>query len=155
MIAPGEVPGVPQDKRAVTRFANNQIEAKQRGMTSAAQQSLRRQTGEKPRQPREVPQQTALPARRLPSFQQTAIPTEGPALPDAQLQDFDPEVFKADYEDNLVEQIRLEQFMNSEPVKDAQTSIMLKEAFNQNNENRKPDPRNLLDRVLSRLGSGK
>lgn len=66
--------------------------------------------------------------------------------------DFDPAVFKEDVGLSLLGNIKTHQFLNSPAAKDAQTSVQLKEIFNQFNTNKKPDPRSMADRVVNRMG---
>jgi hypothetical protein len=144
------------DKGAVTRLENDKTRAAQMSMphNKAAQAALRKQTREVngPRNPVGSGPQSAQGSivQNLAPQRQVPVPEGGPQLPPDP--EFDPAIFKEDMEDNIVGQIRTQQFLSSPRVKDAQTSIQLKEFFNQHNPNRKPDPRDLMDRVVSRIG---
>lgn len=140
------------NKGAVTRLNNDKVKAAQMSMphNPAAQAALREQTSEirGPRTPVGRPEQPVI--QNLAPQRGVSVPEGGPQLPPQP--DFDPAIFKQDMEDNIIGTIRTQQFLNSPRVKDAQTSIQLKEFFNQHNPNRKPDPRDLLDRVVNRIG---
>jgi hypothetical protein len=131
----------------------NVTEAKQNALqgpgANAAQQSLRQQMP-KPTQVKTAP----VGRLELPERQPQApveLPTGGPVMPPPE-EGFDPEVFKEDMVSNILGQIRTKQFVNSPRVKDATTSVQIKEFFNQNNPNRRQDGRSLIEQVTSRMG---
>lgn len=136
------------DKGAVTRM-NNTIKQGERNQMAGpakdiAQASLRNQV--------KGPERKAgPPVGNIPQPAPIDIPTGAPPLP-AQSEQFNAGVFKPDPIENFVHQKRTTDFLNSAAAKDAQTSVVLKELFNQFNPNKKPDPRSLVDRVVNRMG---
>lgn len=144
------------DKGAVTRINNDQVRAKQMQMphNQAAQMSLKEQTSEVRKGSNPVGR-GSMPSPK--GALQNLAPQRGLSLPEpaselANPPEFDPDQFNKDMEDNILGQVRTEQFLKSPRLKDALTSIQLKEFFNQHNPRRKPDPRDLMDRVISRMG---
>jgi hypothetical protein len=81
------------------------------------------------------------------------LPTGGTGLPPDAAEGFDPAVFQEQKLNEVVGTIRTQEFLNSPRVKDAASSVRLKNFFNNTNTERKPDSRNLLDQVLSRIGA--
>ena len=158
MINPGGSPGTAFSKSATTRFNNSQIKAQQASMphNAAAQQALRKQySGSTPGGPPVGP--TANPNELVSSMVpqgggEAEIPTGGPQMPLDE--GFDPAVFKENMLDELVGNVRTQQFINSPRVKDAVTSVRLKNFLNSTNPDRVPDSRNLLSQVLSRMKMG-
>lgn len=158
MITPGGSPGTAFSKSATTRFNNNQIAAQQRSMpfNVAAQASLRKQTSaSKPSGPAAAPTQNPneLQLQGGPlGPQQVNLPTGGPALPQEAAEGFDPAVFQEQALDTLVGSIRTQEFINSPRVKDAASSVRIKNFFNATNPDKRPDPRTLFQQVLNRIG---
>lgn len=158
MLEPGGTPGTAFTKSAATRFNNNQIKAAQGSMplNAAAQASLRKQSGAS------HPSGQALSTTRntndlqgssgLLAPQQVNLPTGVSGLPPDAAQGFDPAVFQEQKLNEIVGTIRAEEFINSPRVKDAASSVRLKNFFNNTNPNRRNDPRNLFQQVLSRIG---
>lgn len=135
------------DKGAVTRM-NNTIKQGERNQMvgpakDIAQMSLRNQV--------KGPERKAGFPVGIPQPAPINIPTGNQPLP-AQPEQFDAGVFKPDPIENFVHEKRTKDFLNSAAAKDAQTSVVLKELFNQFNPNKKPDPRSLVDRVVNRMG---
>lgn len=161
MINPGGSPGVAFSKSATTRFNNNQIEAQQRAMpfNQAAQQSLRKQSSAS--NPSGPPASVPRNSNELQGVggllgpQQAPLPTGGPVMAPEAAQGFDPAVFQEQALDELVGSIRTQEFINSPRVKDAATSVRLKNFFNNSNPDRRPDSRTLLEQVLNRIGVAK
>lgn len=140
------------DKGAVTRMDNTIKQGKRNQMNGpgaqAAQQSLRHKV-KGPERKAEAPVGVSNYGEVL-QPKPVNIPTGGPQLPPQP--EFDPAVFKEDVENTLLGTIKTNQFLNSAAAKDAQTSVQLKEIFNQFNPNKKPDPRSMVDRVVNRMG---
>lgn len=152
MIAPGGKPGVTFGRSATTRFNNNQIEAQQRSMphNKAAQASLRRQvSGSK------APKKQAVgkkqPQQNNPPVGNVNIPTGGPQMPAPE--QFDPRVFVEQEINDIVGQMKFDEFANSPQTKDAMTAIKLKNFFNRNNPEYRPDIRPLIDQIGTRTGA--
>lgn len=148
MMRPGFLPGAPKNKSAETRMENTKIDAKRMNLPGnlGAQQALRNQTSQVHASPvgrLELPK----PQHHVP----VELPTQGPAMPEPE-QEFNPEVFKEDMVNHMIGQIRTEKFIQSPRVKDAMTSIQIKEFLNQANPNRPKDTRSLLDQVIDRMG---
>jgi hypothetical protein len=147
MLNPGGTP-------ATTRFNNNQIRAAQLSMphNAMAQASLRRMgnSGNPVGQP--------VSSNPIQNVMQSAgpveIPTGGPQMPVEQTVGFDPGVFKDNVLEDLVNQVRTQKFINSPAVKDAMSSVTLRNFFNATNPNAVPDNRSLMRQVLARLRLG-
>jgi hypothetical protein len=159
MITPGGSPGTAFTKSATTRFNNSQIQAAQGTMphNAAAQASLRKQSsGSNPSSPPVTPtfDPNVLQGGGAPQAPQPVnLPTGGTGLPPDAAEGFDPAVFQEQKLNEVVGTIRTQEFLNSPRVKDAASSVRLKNFFNNTNTERKPDSRNLLDQVLSRIGA--
>lgn len=152
MINPGGSPGTSFSKSATTRFNNSQINAARATMpfNKAAQQALRSQSSSaKPGGPPVGQVLNTI----APPVAEVDLPTGGPQLPEP-VESFDPAVFQEEKINEVVGTIRTQQFLNSPRVKDAATSVRLKNYFNSTNQSRVPDPRNLLEQVISRLRLG-
>lgn len=148
MINPGGSPGTSFSRSAMTRFNNNQIRAQQASMVGnpAAQASLRKQTSKST--PAGQPVGNAvLPQPQAP----ISVPTGGPQLPVEQTAEFDPAVFQESLLDQVVNEVRTQGFVNSPRVKDAVTTVTLKNFFNATNPQAMPDTRSLFKKILSRL----
>ena len=158
MITPGGSVGTAFTKSATTRFNNSQVKAAQASMplNPAAQASLRKQTsGSNPSGPAVTVTQDPnafLPPAMRPPAQQANLPTGGAGLPPEAAQGFDPAVFQEQMLDQIVGSVRAQDFINSPRVKDAASSVRLKNFLNNTNTERKPDSRNLLQQVLGRIG---
>lgn len=158
MITPGGSPGTAFSKSATTRFNNTQVDAQQRAMpfNAAAQASLRKQSSaSNPSGPAVAPTQNPNDFQVQGSQvgpQQVNLPTGGPVMPEEAVQDFDPAVFQEQALDTLVGSIRTQEFINSPRVKDAATSVRLKNFFNATNPDKREDPRTLFQQVLNRIG---
>ena len=158
MITPGGSVGTAFTKSATTRFNNNQVKAAQGTMphNAAAQASLRKQSsGSNPRgnpvSPTQNPNDLLAPGGPM-GPQQANLPTGGAGLPPEAGEGFDPAVFQEQQINELVGSIRAQEFINSPRVKDAASSVRLKNFLNNTNPDRKPDSRNLLQQVLGRIG---
>lgn len=157
MINPGSTYGTMFAKSAMTRFNNTKAQAARMAMphNQAAQAAIRKQTSKStPGGPPAVAG-SPDPGQLLPGFepqQPVALPTGGPQMPLDQSADFDPEVFKQDVLNEVVGQVRQQQFLESPQVKDAATSVRLKNWFNRGDPARVEDSRNLLQQVISRTG---
>lgn len=158
MITPGGSPGTAFTKSATTRFNNNQIKAAQGAMpfNGAAQASLRKQTSASnpssaPVAPTQNPNELLAPGGAM-GPPQVNLPTGGAGLPPEAGQDFDPAVFQEQKINEIIGTIRAEEFINSPRVKDAASSVRLKNFLNNTNPNRRPDSRNLFQQVLGRIG---
>jgi hypothetical protein len=79
------------------------------------------------------------------------LPTGGPQLPVEQTQNFDPSVFKDNILDEVLQTAKQQKFLNSPAVKDAVSSITLRNFFNFTNPNAIPDQRSMFRQVISRL----
>ena len=158
MINPGGSPGTAFTKSATTRFNNSQVKAAQASMpfNQAAQQSLRKQTGgSNPSGPAVAPTYNPndlLGGGAPQAPQPVNLPTGGAGLPPAAAEGFDPAVFQEQQANEILGSIRAQEFMNSPRVKDAASSVRLKNFLNNTNPDRRPDSRNLLQQVLSRIG---
>lgn len=159
MITPGGSPGTAFTKSATTRFNNNQIKAAQGTMpfNEVAQRSLRKQTSRSnpsgnPVSPTQNPNELLSPGGPM-GPEQVNLPTGGTGLPQEAAEGFDPAVFQEQMLDQVVGTIRAQEFINSPRVKDAASSVRLKNFFNNTNPSRKPDSRNLLQQVLGRIGA--
>lgn len=155
MINPGGESSVTHSKSAVTRMNNNLVNAAKLSMpfNAAAQASLRHQTsGAKPSGPPVGPSQPPAQSSGLEPqvTEQVALPTGGPVGPPQP--DFDPEIFKENLLDQIVGEVRTQHFLNSARVKDAATTEVLRERFNLHNPDKMPEGRNLIQRVLNRIG---
>lgn len=143
-----------ENRSSKAQGERNVTEAKQNALqgpgANAAQQSLRQQLP-KPTQIKTAPVGRLELPERQPQSNPVELPTGGPVMPPPE-EGFDPEVFKEDMVSNILGQIRTKQFANSPRVKDATTSVQIKEFFNQHNPNRKPDGRSLIEQVTSRMG---
>lgn len=155
MINPGGSPGTSFSKSAQTRFNNGQINAQRAAMpmNQAAQQSLRNmKSGGKPSGPAiSAPPDTNL---LTPGSVQSQQPPVG-SMPQPQLPSVTPEdatSIKNTILDDLVANVRRQQFINSPQVKDAMTSIRLKNIFNATNPDAMPDDRDLMGRIKARIG---
>lgn len=156
MIRPGGMPGVMFGRSATTRMNNNQIEAQKRSMphNQAAQASLRKQSSkQKAKQPGAVGKPNISGETRLPQQQPTNVPTGGPSGIPPMEQEFDPSVFVEQRINDIVGQIKMEEFANSPQTKDAMTVIKLKNFFNQRNPNYRADTRSLFDQIGTRTGA--
>lgn len=159
MITPGGSPGTAFTKSATTRFNNSQIQAAKGTMphNPAAQASLRKQSSGS--NPSGVPVSPTFDPKVLQGGgapqapQPVNLPTGGAGLPPDAAEGFDPAVFQEQKLNELVGSIRTQEFMNSPRVKDAASSVRLKNFMNNTNPMRKPDTRNLLQQVLSRIGA--
>lgn len=158
MINPGGTPGTSFSKSATTRFNNSQLNGARAAMpfNVAAQQSLRNQSSGAtpsgpPVGPKQNPNDLIMPF--APEGAPAPLPTGGPALPVEQPK-YNPLEFRDKTIDKILEEFRQEKFINSPRVKDAATSVRLKNFFNNSNPDRMPDSRNMLDRVLARMGLG-
>lgn len=159
MITPGGSVGTAFTKSATTRFNNNQVNAAKGAMpfNQAAQQSLRKQTSGS--NPSGAPVAPTFDVKQLQGGgapqapQQAVLPTGGAGLPPDAAEGFDPAVFQEQQLNEIVGSIRTQEFFNSPRVKDAASSVRLKNFFNNTNPERKPDPRNLLQQVLGRIGA--
>lgn len=152
MIEPGGASSVLHAPAAVTRMNNNLVNAARLSMpfNAAAQASLRNQTSSShPSGPPVGPTGNVSAIQPQP-VGQVALPTGGPVGPPQP--DFDPEVFKENLLDTVVGEVRTQNFMNSARVKDAATSVRLKNVFNATNDQKMPDDRNLLEQVINRMG---
>lgn len=154
MLNPGGSPGTTFNKSATTRFNNSQITAARGQMVGnrMAQQALRNQYSKKnPGAPVGGNQssQAVLPQQPVGNVQ---LPTGGPQMSEQAAQDFDPSVFADELINNLVGEIRTEQFLESPRVKDAMTSIRLKNIMNSDNPRYRKDPRPLFQQVVSKIG---
>lgn len=153
MINPGGNSSVVHAKSAVTRMNNNLVNAARASMplNAAAQASLRHQSSSaNPSGPPVGNHSQGDPLQGLQPMAPVELPTGGPQMaPDPE---FDPEVFKQNVIDNVVGQVRTQQFLNSPQVKDAVTTTRLKNVFNSGNPRRSPDSRNLFEQVMSRMG---
>jgi hypothetical protein len=153
MINPGSTVGTAFNKSAMTRFNNTKSQAARMAMphNQAAQAALRKQTSKS--KPGGPPAGSPDPGQLLQGLeppQPVALPTGGPQMPLEQTADFDPEVFKDELLNEVVGSIRQQQFIESPQVKDAATSVRLKNWFNGGDPARVEDPRNLLQQVISR-----
>lgn len=159
MITPGGSVGTAFTKSATTRFNNNQVKAARGTMpfNAAAQASLRKQSsGSNPSGAPVAPtfNPNDLQASGGPQGPQPVnLPTGGAGLPPEAAQDFDPAVFQEQQVNELLGNIRAQEFMNSPRVKDAASSVRLKNFLNNTNTERKPDSRNLLQQVMGRIGA--
>lgn len=155
MINPGGTPGTSFAKSAQTRFNNNQINGARATMpfNAAAQASLRdtSSTGKAGGPP---VGSSADPAQLLmPQVQNQPVQGQAPQVPLApQTQPVGQVTETQNLADNLVKQVRQEQFINSPQVKDAMTSIRLRSLFNASNPNAMPDNRDLMTRIKARIG---
>lgn len=149
MINPGSTPGTSFSKSAQTRFNNNQINAARAAMpfNPAAQSSLRNMssTGKAGGPPVGRSSESVLPAP-APTINGPSVP-QAPLIPEPQ-----PVEAHRNLADDLVKQVRQEQFINSPQVKDAMTSIRLRNLFNASNPNAMPDNRDLMTRIKARIG---
>lgn len=158
MINPGGTPGTSFSKSAQTRFNNNEINAARATMpfNQAAQASLRNMSstgkavgppvGPKPDISSLLPQVQNQPVR--PSAPQVSQPlVREPAS-----QPLDQVTETKNLADDLVKQVRQDQFINSPQVKDAMTSIRLRNLFNASNPDAMPDNRDLMTRIKARIG---
>jgi hypothetical protein len=158
LITPGGSPGKAFTKSATSRFNNNQVKAAQGAMpmNALAQQSLRKQSSKSnPNGMPLAPTQNSndlLGGAAPMGPAQAQLPTGGPGLAPEAAAGFDPAVFQESIIDNLVGKVRTQEFINSPRVKDAASSVRLKNFFNNTNPNRTPDSRNLLQQVLDRTG---
>ncbi len=141
------------NKSAQTRFNNDRTVAAQRSMVGnpAAQASLRKQShtikGYK----------GSPPVGNTPLIQPQApvsLPTGGPQLPPEQTEAFDPVVFRENMVNQIVGAARTQEFIESPQVKDALTSVTVRNFFNATNPNATPDNRSILQKVMSRLRLG-
>lgn len=153
MINPGGTYGTAFNKSAMSRFNNTKAQAAQMAMphNQAAQAAIRKQYSKST--PGGPPVSSPDPGQLLQGVQPqqpVALPTGGPQMPLEQSADFDPEVFKEDLLNEVVGQVRQQQFLESPQVKDAATSVRLKNWFNGGDPTRVEDPRNLLQQVISR-----
>lgn len=160
MIEPGGTPGTSFAKSAQTRFNNNQINAARASMpfNPTAQSSLRnmKSTGNAAGPP-VGPKQDFSQLISPPQVQNQPVvngPSGGqaPLAPVQQPNQIDPSTERQKLADDLVRQVRQEQFINSPQVKDAMTSIRLRNIFNASNPNAMPDNRDLMTRVKARIG---
>lgn len=146
MINPGGSPGTSFSKSAQTRFNNNQINGQRATMpfNMAAQQALRNmKSGAKAGGPPVAP-----------VVDQTQnIPNQQVQQPVGQvpLQQTDPAITQENIVNELISNIRREQFINSPQVKDAMTSIRLRNIFNATNPDAAPDTRDLMSRIQARI----
>lgn len=140
------------DKGAVTRMENTVKQGQRNQMVGPAKQAAQSSLKNQVKRPvRKGGPSVGQNYQQVIQPQAPAdIPTGGPVLP--QQPEFDAGVFKQDMIDGIVGQVRTTNFLNSPAAKDAQTSVQLKELFNQFNPNKKPDPRSLVDRVVNRMG---
>lgn len=153
MINPGSTVGTAFNKSAMTRFNNTKAQAAQMAMphNQAAQAAIRKTYSKST--PGGPPAGNPDPGQLLQGLepqQPVALPTGGPQMPLDQSAGFDPEVFKQDVLNEVVGQVRQQQFLESPQVKDAATSVRLKNWFNGGDPARVEDPRNLLQQVISR-----
>lgn len=147
MINPGGSPGTSFSKSAQTRFNNNQINGQRATMpfNMAAQQALRNmKSGAKPGGPPVAP--VADPNGNVPSQVQQQ-PVGQMQTPMQQ----DPAMIQENIVNELISNIRREQFINSPQVKDAMTSIRLRNIFNATNPDATPDNRDLVSRIQARI----
>lgn len=150
MINPGGSPGTSFSKSAQTRFNNNQINGQRATMpfNLAAQQSLRNmKSGGTPGGPPVGPEFQVQPAGNMQVQNQPVGNQIGPAPVEA-----DPTTIQENFISQLISNIKREQFINSPQVKDAMTSIRLRNIFNATNPDAAPDNRDLLTRIKGRIG---
>lgn len=150
MINPNVTPGVSTNKSAQTRFNNSQINAERATMpfNTAAQASLRNmKSSAKPGGNSVAP--SLSPGPVLPQVKQSPV---GPMPVPTQAEQIDPNTIKDNILNDVVAKIRQQQFIDSPQVKDAMTSIRLRNIFNATNPNAMPDNRDLMGRIKSRLG---
>lgn len=150
MINPGGSPGTSFSKSAQTRFNNNQINGQRATMpfNQAAQQSLRNmKSGGNPGGPPVGPQVQVQPAGNMQVQNQPVGNPVGNPQPYE-----DPATIQENIVSELISNIKREQFINSPQVKDAMTSIRLRNIFNATNPDAAPDNRDLLTRIKGRIG---
>lgn len=143
------------NKSAETRFQNNQIDASRRSMgpNLAAQMSLRKQTSESKSGGKPLTQQSQTQPLIQPQSPVT-LPTGGPRLPPEQTEGFSPEVFKENILNEIIGTVRTQEFIESPQVKDALTSVTVKNFFNATNPDAIPDNRSIFQKIVSRLQLG-
>lgn len=146
----------PLDPGAVTRMANVQKQAARQTMpfNQAAQASLRHQvkgTSAPRTGPPVVTQpQNATLAPQAPGS--VTVPTGGPQAPQEMAAGFDPAIFAEQALDQIVGEVRTQQFMESPRVKDAMESIRLKNLMNADNPRYVKDTRPLFQQLVSKMG---
>lgn len=151
MINPGGSPGTSFTKSAQTRFNNGQINGARATMplNAAAQQSVRNMKSGTRKSTPPVGSPTPSAANMLPTGGQAPAPV-GNVNPQPQPQ-INPEDIAKGVVDDVVSAVRREQFINSPQVKDAMTSIRLRNIFNATNPDAAPDTRGLMGRVSARI----
>lgn len=150
-------PGGSVTKSAATRLNNSQVSAAQATMpfNAAAQQSLRNTYSKQNKSGPPVgpkPNPSTLPG--LEPQQQVQVPTGGPQGPESMAEGFDPAVFAEQQLDQIVGEIRTQQFTESPRVKDAMESIRFRNLMNADNPRYIKDPRPLFEQVVSKIGMG-
>lgn len=150
MTNPDGTSSASHNKSAETRFANTLAQGQRQTMpfNRAAQQSIKNQRSvQNPGSP--VTQQ-AVPQINPTGVGFESAPVGNPVNSiDSNIQ---PEVSSQEQSiESIIAKIRQEQFINSPQVKDAMTSIRLKNIFNSTNPNVKPDSRDLMARIKARV----